>query len=64
MSREREILTMFNKAKDANDKITMIECITEMKQLDPAFIDLMMNVMFDEEDDDDEDDDDMWFDEE
>ena len=64
MSREREILTMFNEAKDANDKITMIECVTEMKQLDPAFIDLMMNVMFDEEDDDDEDDDDMWFDEE
>ena len=63
MSREREILTMFSEAKDANDKITMIECITEMKQLDPAFITLMMNVMFDE-DDDDEDDDDMWFDEE
>ena len=64
MSREREILTMFSEAKDANDKITMIECITEMKQLDPAFINLMMNVMFDDEDDDDEDDDDMWFDEE
>lgn len=60
MSREQEILIAFNKAKDNNDILTMMECITEMKKECPELVDLMMNVMFevkDEDDDDFEDDD-------
>ena len=57
MSKEQEILLRFAKAKDNNDAIAMMECIVEMKQIDPAFIDLMMNIMYDLEDEDDEDDD-------
>ena len=60
MSREQEILIAFNKAKDDNDILTMMECITEMKKECPELVDLMMNVMFkvENEDDDDFEDDD------
>ena len=67
MSREQEILIMFNKAKDVNDILTMMECITEMKKECPALVDLMMNAIFEVDDYDDdyfEDDDDEWIDEE
>ena len=68
MSREQKILIMFNKAKEVNDILTMMECITEMKKECPELVDLMMNVMFEVDNDDDDyfedDDDDMWFDEE
>lgn len=67
MSREQKILIMFNKAKEVNDILTMMECITEMKKECPELVDLMMNVMFEVDNDDDdyfEDDDDEWFDEE
>ncbi len=58
MSREQEILLRFAKAKENNDAIAMMECIVEMKQTDPVFVDIMMNTMYDLEDEDDEDDDD------
>lgn len=57
MSKEQEILLRFTKAKENNDAIAMMECIVEMKQIDSAFIDLMMNIMYDLEDEDDEYDD-------
>ena len=56
MSKEQEILLRFIKAKENNDAIAMMECIVEMKQIDPAFIDIMMNTMYDLEDDDEDDD--------
>ena len=68
MNREQKILIMFNKAKEVNDILTMMECVTEMKKECPELVDLMMNVMFEVDNDDDDyfedDDDDMWFDEE
>ena len=67
MSREQEILIMFNKAKEVNDILTMMSCIMEMKEECPALVDLMINIMYEVDDDDDdyfEDDDDEWIDEE
>ena len=65
MSREQEILIIFNKAKEVNDILTMMSCIIEMKEECPALVDLMINIMYDTEYEDDDDfEDDEWIDEE
>lgn len=47
----RVLLERFNESLKVNDTIDMMECVVEMKKLDPAFVDLMINAMYEDEDD-------------
>ena len=44
-----EILKEFNDAHDTMDMLAMVDLIKEMSQVDPCFVELMMNVMYGEE---------------
>ena len=45
----RDILVEYNEALEANDILLMTELILEMKEVDPAFVDLMMNSIEDDD---------------
>jgi uncharacterized protein with PhoU and TrkA domain len=54
MRNAQEILRDFWKAMGTENLLTMMELIVEMKNTDPAYVDLMIASMMEEEDEDDE----------
>lgn len=48
MDRVQELLKRFSDAVDINELCVMADCIVEMKQLEPAFVDIMMASVPDE----------------
>lgn len=48
----QEILKDFWRAMKAEDQLTMMELIVEMKNTDPVYVDLMMASMAEEDEDD------------
>lgn len=54
MRNAQEILRDFWRAMGTENLLTMMELIVEMKNTDPAYVDLMMASMMEEEDEDDE----------
>jgi hypothetical protein len=45
----RDILVEYNEALEANDILLMAELVLEMKEVDPAFVDLMLNSIEEDE---------------
>lgn len=55
MDNVKVILKKFNEALEVNDMLTMMESVLEMKELDPTFVDLMMNCIPDDDDEEEDD---------
>jgi hypothetical protein len=54
MDKVQGILNKYLIAMENNDMLEMIELIEEMKEVDPAFVDLMITSVDDDEDEDEE----------
>ena len=52
MRKVKDILFDFSLALEDNDYMEMIELVKEMEDVDPSFVSLMINSVYDEDDED------------